>query len=106
MERSSRSSSFSPSSVDFWSERRLDVDEGDDSEASEGSKGGGKTKPWRPLSRPPFPGKGRPTVGVGPQSTGGRIRAGRKVSNESKWGANKMGWDVHRGVNVERNVDR
>jgi hypothetical protein len=45
-------------------------------------------------------------VGVGPQSTSGNIRAGKKVSNETKWGEKRLGCDVQSGVNAERNVDR
>lgn len=112
VERSSRSSSFSSSSIEFWFECKLDGpgDEGDDEgdcDVPEESERGGKTNtPCRLLVMPPFPGKGRPTVGVGPQSTGGSIRAGKKVSKETKCGAKRMGWDVHSGVSVERNVDR
>ena len=60
------------------------ADEGEDAVGE--SEGGGKTNtPCRPLLiLPPFPGKGRFIVGVGPQSTGGSIRAGRNVSNETK----------------------
>jgi len=86
------------------------ADEGDDegdNEVPEQSERGGKTNtPCRPLLISPFPGKGCPTVGVGPQSTGGKIRAGKKVSNENKWGAKRIGCDVQSSVNVERNVDR
>jgi hypothetical protein len=45
-------------------------------------------------------------VGVGPQSTGGNIRAVRKVSNEPKRGEKRLGCDVQSSVSVERNVDR
>ena len=41
--------------------------------------------------------KGRPIVGAGPQSTGGNIRAGKKVSNETKCGEKKLGCDVQSG---------
>ena len=44
--------------------------------------------PCRPLLMPPFSGKGRPTIGVGPQSSGGNIRAGNKVSSREQ-----RGWD-------------
>jgi hypothetical protein len=55
-------------------------------------EGGGKTNtPCRPLLIPPFPGKGRPIVGVGRQSTGGNIKAGKNVSNETKWGERDWG---------------
>jgi hypothetical protein len=109
VDRSSRSSSFSLSSVEFWFECGLDgpADEGDEGADCEDSEGGGKTNtPCRPLLIPPFPGKGRPIVGVGPQSTGGNIRAGKKVSNETKWGEKRLGCDVQSGVSAERNVDR
>ena len=45
-------------------------------------------------------------MGVGPQSTSGNIRAGKKVSNETKWGEKRLGCDVQSGVSAERNVDR
>ena len=50
--------------------------------------------------RLPLPaGNGRPTIGVGLQSTDGRIRARR---NGSKDGANEIGCVDVSGVNVER----
>jgi len=75
------------------------VDDGD-----EESGGGNMKAPWR--LPPLFVGNGRPTVGVGPQSTGGRMRAGRKESRDCRCGANKMGCVDVNGVNVERNVDK
>ena len=59
-------------------------DEGEPSSSvgdeEEEESGGGKMK--APCRLPLPAGNGRPTVGVGPQSTGGRMRAGR---NESKF---------------------
>ena len=46
--------------------------------------------PSQPLLIPPFPGKGRPVVGVGPQTTSGNIRAGKSVSDETKWGEKRL----------------
>ena len=39
-------------------------------------------------------------------STGGNIRAGKNVSNETKWGEKRLGCDLQSGVSAERNVDR
>jgi len=72
--------------------------------ADEEPGGGDMKAPWRLPLR--FVGKGRPTVGVGPQSTGGRMRVRRNESRECRCDASKMGWVDVSGVNVERNVDR
>ena len=45
------------------------------------------------------------TKGMAP-STGGNIRAGKNVSNETKWGEKRLGCDLQSGVSAERNVDR
>jgi hypothetical protein len=71
--RVDRSSLSSSSSMGDEAEASWSVDDDDES-------GGGKVK--APCRLPPPVGKGRPTVGVGPQSTGGRISDGRNVSND------------------------
>jgi hypothetical protein len=84
---------------------------GDGEEEEEGGSeeevlevGGGNTN--APCLEPPFPGKGLPTVGVGPQSTGGNIKVGRKVRRMGRCGAKRVGCELHRGVRVERKVER
>lgn len=54
-----------------------------------------------PLVLPPD-GNGLPTVGVGPQSTGGKINCGIKLNNACKCGANNDGFELHKGVSAER----
>jgi hypothetical protein len=51
-------------------------------------------------------GKGCATVGVGPQSALGRIKAGRKVRSSWRCGAKTLGAAVQRGVRVERKAAR
>ena len=65
--------------------------------------GGGK---MNDPCRLPALGKGRPTVGVGPQSTEGRMMGGRKESRFCKWGAKRVGCVVHSGVRSDRKVDK
>jgi hypothetical protein len=65
---------------------------------------GGKTN--APCLDPPLPGNGLPTVGMGPQSTGGSIRPGRKVKSARGCGAKRVGLVVHSGVRVEKKVDK
>ena len=105
--------------VCFWSSSSLvsrsfcrcgeaeDAGEADGGEAG-GDEGleeaGGKTNV--PCRDPLFPGNGRPTVGVGPQSTGGSIRPGRKVRSAGRCGAKRVGWVVQSGVRVEKKVDK
>jgi hypothetical protein len=67
-------------------------------------EGGGNTN--APCLDPLLPGNGLPTVGVGPQSTGGSISAGRKVKSAGRCGAKRVGWVVHRGVRAEKKVER
>ncbi len=52
------------------------------------------------------PGKGLATVGVGPESAEGMIKAGRKESRAWRCGANSCGCEVVRGVRVIRNFGR
>jgi hypothetical protein len=52
------------------------------------------------------PGKGLATVGVGPESAEGIIKAGRKESKTWRWGWNSWGWEVVRGVRVMRNLGK
>jgi len=75
------------------------VDDGD-----EESGGGNMKAPWQ--LPPLFVGNGRLTVGIGPQSTGGRMRVGRNEGRDCRCGANKMGCIDVNGVNVERNADK
>ena len=53
-----------------------------------------------------FPGKGRPIVGVGPQSTGDNIKAGKNVSNETKWGEKTLECDVQSGASGSPEVQK
>ena len=46
------------------------------------------------------------TVGVGPQSTLGRMSAGRKERSALRCGANRSVDDEERGVSVKRNEAR
>jgi hypothetical protein len=66
-----------------------------------GAAGGGKEK-----ERLGGLGKGFVSVGVGPQSAAGRMRAGRKARSALKWGAKRVGAEVQSGVREERNLAR
>jgi hypothetical protein len=74
----------------------------------------GKTKaPWRPLPEDEEPeedeegpGKGRDTVGVGPQSTAGRMSWGMKLSRGWRCGWKSIGLEVQSGVKSERKFVR
>lgn len=90
VDRSSRSSSSS-------------MDSGVGSGSFSSAVGGGNTKA---PCRPPPDGKGLPTVGVGPQSTAGRISDGRKPRSVWRCGEKRMGCDEQSGVRVDRKVDR
>jgi len=52
------------------------------------------------------PGKGLATVGVGPESADGMIKAGRKESRAWRCGANSCGWEVVSGVRMIKNFGR
>jgi hypothetical protein len=80
-----------------------DPDGGEGGDEVSEEDGGNANAPCR---EPLLPGNGLPTVGVGPQSTGGSISAGRKVKSAGRWGAKRVGWVVHRGVRAEKKADR
>ena len=52
------------------------------------------------------PGKGLTTIGIGPESADGMIRAGRKENRACRCRANSCRWDVVRGVRMMRNFGR
>src|SRR5258707_2945063 len=52
------------------------------------------------------PGKGLATVGVGPESAEGIIKAGRKESKTWRGGWDSWGWEVVRGGRVMRNLGK
>jgi hypothetical protein len=118
-DRLSMNSNADSRRVCFWSSSSLvsfsscrcgdteDAGEADGEEAGgdeEFGVAGGKTN--APCLDPLLPGNGLPTVGVGPQSTGGSIRPGRKVKSAGRCGAKRVGLVVHSGVRVEKKVDK
>ena len=52
------------------------------------------------------PGKGLTTIGIGPESADGMIRAGRKENRACRCRADSCRWDVVRGVRMMRNFGR
>ena len=51
-------------------------------------------------------GNGFATVGVGPESAVGMIKARKKDKSAGRWGANNVGCDEQSGVNEPKNVLR
>ena len=77
-----------------------------DESSTEPFLSGGDAEEGGKANEPCGVGNGFATVGVGPQSTLGSMRAGRKDRSALRWGAKSFGADELRGVSVERNEAR